>query len=672
MSGRASTVVICIAMLMSTGAIGASDPIWSAPSIPWYACGDHIGEEVAVEGPVGGTHWGKGGALFVDLGPHESSAVPFSVIVPAECIESLEANLAMELPDYLLGKSIRVCGIVEDANEPTLFVDDFEAGPDDQWNLAQGWEAHVDRDGNRMLKGEGLWQWAVVDQGFEWTDYTVAFRMRLEHGGLQLNPRLDDPYGPDRTRYIVGFRENSVYIDKENPSDTFSGLTEKRGQIDLALGVWHDVEVTVEGGDLRVSIDGVLQLEYHDPDLLPRGTVALETLEYAPGTHTGSSLAYVDDIRVTATSAETSLDDSGSTVLELCNSESLQIVGSLGSREAVTAGLAWLRGTQKNDGSWSYGEHGSNVGVTSLSSLAFAGTGISCEDPTLAAATGFLVDRTLADDGRICSSGCGWSTYETSLAATAFYMTRNAGFTAVVSAAVDWLIASRNDGNQVYSFGLACSDPSACSAHGGWGYTSSDARLPDEDSRGDSPYVWSDLSNTQFAILALEETTEGGWYDADTEAWVWRCQDPEGGFGYMPPGAEWIWGRESFGSMTAAGIWSLLALGVDPQDARLRRAIDWLEANFSAKENPRHGADRHYYYLWTVARALRRLDEVGGLLERPELARRWRDEITEYLVAEQWEDGHWRNENDANTQLPIDALVTAYALNALVECMRGP
>jgi squalene-hopene/tetraprenyl-beta-curcumene cyclase len=655
---------------MLTGVIGASNPIWSTTAIPWYECGDHIGEEVAVEGPVGGTHWGRGGILFIDLGTPDAAGAQFSVIVPAECIEVLEANLAMELPDYLLGKTIRVCGIVGDANEPSLFVDDFGAGPGNQWNLAPGWEAHVDPDGNRMLKGEGLWQWAIVDQGFEWTDYTVAFRMRLEHGGLHLNLRLDDPYGPGRTRYFVGFRENNVYIDKESPHDTYSsGLA--GGQIDLALGVWHDVKVTVEGAELKVSIDGVLQLEYHDPDPLTRGTVALETLESAPGTDTESSLVYVDDFRVTATSAEASLDDSASTVLELCNPRDLQIMGALGSREAVAAGLEWLQTTQENDGSWSYGEHGPNVGVTSLCVLALAQTGSPLEDPALEASTGFLVDRAEAD-GRICSAGCGWATYETSLAATALHMTRNADFSTAVSAAVDWLISSRNDENQVYSLGLACSDPSACWAHGGWGYTNSNVAFPGEDDRGDSPYVWSDLSNTQFAILALEETTEGGWYDADTEAWVWRCQDPEGGFGYMPTGAERTWGQESFGSMTAAGIWALLALGVEPQDARLCQAIDWLEANFSVEENPRHGADRHYYYLWTVARALRRLDEVGGLLERPELARRWRDEITEYLVAEQWEDGRWRNEDDVNTVVPADALVTAYALNALVECMRSP
>ena len=195
------------------------------------------------------------------------------------------------------------------AEEVVLYHDDFGDGRADRWDLAPGWEVHRDPDGNRVLKGEGLWQWAIIDQGYAWTDYSIEFRLKLGHGGLQLNLRLDDPYGGDRTRYIIGFREDSVYIDKESPPDTYSGLADKRGEIELELGVWHDVQVVAEGANLRVHIDGMLQLEYHDPNPLPRGTIALETLEYLPGTDSGSSLAYIDDLSVRPIATAASLDD---------------------------------------------------------------------------------------------------------------------------------------------------------------------------------------------------------------------------------------------------------------------------------------------------------------------------------------------------------------------------
>ena len=195
-------------------------------------------------------------------------------------------------------------------NGDTLFYDDFEGATAGDWFLDPGWEMYRESDGNHVLRGEGIWQWAILDQGYTWwTDYIVRFRLKLRHGGLQLNLRLDDPYGGDRTRYIIGFREDSVYIDKESPPDTYSGLADKRGEIELELGVWHDVQVVAEGANLRVHIDGMLQLEYRDPNPLPRGSVALETLEYLLGTGTGSSLAYVDDFRVTAAETAASLDD---------------------------------------------------------------------------------------------------------------------------------------------------------------------------------------------------------------------------------------------------------------------------------------------------------------------------------------------------------------------------
>ena len=102
-----------------------------------------------------------------------------------------------------------------------------------------------------------------------------------------------------RTRYIIGLRENSTYISKEYPSDSYVDLVFRRDQIPFAFNEWHDVEILVQGGHLTVTIDGVQQMDHTDdasPLLL--GTIALETVDAPWGTGTGGSHVYVDDIEV--------------------------------------------------------------------------------------------------------------------------------------------------------------------------------------------------------------------------------------------------------------------------------------------------------------------------------------------------------------------------------------
>jgi len=164
------------------------------------------------------------------------------------------------------------------------------------WNLWPGWRmlGVVDGDHDFVLSGEGRWQWAVRKDGFNWTDCTVVFRVKLVSGGVHLNFRVGDL--TKRTRYLVGFRENTVYIDKELPPDTYTGLVNRAGQVPFGLGVWHDVTVSVWGGELTVEIDHSYQLKYTDPCPLRKGTIAFETTDNPRGSFAGGSEVYVDDV----------------------------------------------------------------------------------------------------------------------------------------------------------------------------------------------------------------------------------------------------------------------------------------------------------------------------------------------------------------------------------------
>jgi len=176
------------------------------------------------------------------------------------------------------------------------------------------------------------------------------------------------------------------------------------------------------------------------------------------------------------------------------------------------------------------------------------------------------------------------------------------------------------------------------------------------------------LSHTQFVLLALDTISGGTWESTTAEDWIRRCQYPEGGFGYVPANSDYCWGKEPFGSTTAAEINSLISLGVDSGNAVLDMAIGSMDENYKVEQNPWHCLDRHYYYLWSLSRALSALENEEQATEAH--YDNWRSDITELLLEAQWQDGRWRNEDDAHTEIPPDTLVTAHALNTLFECLE--
>lgn len=198
-----------------------------------------------------------------------------------------------------------------------------------------------------------------------------------------------------------------------------------------------------------------------------------------------------------------------------------------------------------------------------------------------------------------------------------------------------------------------------------------------------------DLSNTSFLIDALKSTGN----EADSQAiqkalaFVSRCQNlesehntlefatknPDGGFIYNPIGGGSSdagktdnGGLRSYGSMTYAGLKSMIHAGLTKDDKRVKAAVTWLQKNYDLDSNPGLGQAGLYYYYSTLAKALdvmgdpKITDVKGGEHD-------WRKELLENLAERQKEDGSWVNtdskwmEGDAN-------LVTGFALLALAHC----
>ncbi len=203
-----------------------------------------------------------------------------------------------------------------------------------------------------------------------------------------------------------------------------------------------------------------------------------------------------------------------------------------------------------------------------------------------------------------------------------------------------------------------------------------------------------DLSNTQFFLDALKSAGVPPDDPAFKKAMVFvsRCQNLKGEHNDQPwakkiddgsfiytatsggvtkvvdkPGPDGA--LPGYGSMTYAGIKSLIYCGVSKDDPRVKKAYEWIQNNYTVDGNPGMPESRKdwglYYYFHTMAKCLDVLG-VDYVVNAKGKKHDWRKDITEALAKRQRRDGSWANishwmEADPN-------LVTGYALMALSYC----
>jgi squalene-hopene/tetraprenyl-beta-curcumene cyclase len=128
-------------------------------------------------------------------------------------------------------------------------------------------------------------------------------------------------------------------------------------------------------------------------------------------------------------------------------------------------------------------------------------------------------------------------------------------------------------------------------------------------------------------------------------------------------------GLPGYGSMTYAGIKSMIYCGVSKDDERVKRAYEWIQKHYSVEKNPGMPDVRAkwglFYYYHTMAKTLD-LMGVDEVQDANGQKHDWRAEITAALARLQKPDGSWVNndhwmESDPN-------LITGYALMALSHC----
>ncbi len=198
-----------------------------------------------------------------------------------------------------------------------------------------------------------------------------------------------------------------------------------------------------------------------------------------------------------------------------------------------------------------------------------------------------------------------------------------------------------------------------------------------------------DLSNTHFLMEALEAAGDGPDDEAVKRALIFvsRCQnleteynttafaakDPDGGFYYTPAGGGSSpagktanGGLRSYGSMSYAGLKSMLFAGLTADDPRVKAALDWARKHYTLTENPGLGEAGLYYYYHLFAKAL---DATGQdtITDAEGNVHHWRQELAAELVRRQQPDGSWINK-DSRWMEGDPNLVTGYALLTLSYC----
>jgi hypothetical protein len=314
-------------------------------------------------------------------------------------------------------------------------------------------------------------------------------------------------------------------------------------------------------------------------------------------------------------------------------------------RRAIENGVAYLKKNQKVDGSWT--EHpGYPGGLSALCTLALLNCGEPVTSPTIQKALQYL--RGLGEPQMV---------YSTSLITQVLCVAEPERDAALIRTQVNWL-----EKIQIRS-----------GRTGSWAYS---------EGRGTG-----DNSNAQFALLALYEADRVG-VQVQRETWdraraYWEgCQNEDGSWGYYR-------GEPPTGSMTCAGIGSLViasgmmhpgdariaeghvtCCGTQEENERLKRALAWMGAKFSAERNPTPSglntvhSDQAwlYYYLYGIER-------IGRLTGSRFLGTHdWFREGAEFLVARQDRlQGFWRGETFAE-QNPL--VTTSFALLFLSKGRR--
>lgn len=324
-------------------------------------------------------------------------------------------------------------------------------------------------------------------------------------------------------------------------------------------------------------------------------------------------------------------------------------------KAAIEKGVAYLRSQMKEDTYW-VDVRGKSPGYTALAASALIRAGHAYgTDKQVTNAVDWLVTLQKEDGGLYEQD---YQNYHTSVIMMTLIDADAEKFKSQIAKAVGFIRGiqfSEAKGNKPEDAG-------------GIGYGSDPSR--------------SDLSNTQYALDALKAAGIPETDPVFQEAlkFITRCQNNsetndqewagnDGGFVYRPGDSKVKDEAEpkrvkSYGSMTYAGVKSLIYCGVDKTDPRMQQAVKWIKQHYTLSENPEMGGQGLYYYWHTFGKAMRLLGE-DTITDEDGTAHDWRVDLIAEVAGAQAEDGSWINKQEERWMEGNPILASCYALLAL-------
>jgi squalene-hopene/tetraprenyl-beta-curcumene cyclase len=328
------------------------------------------------------------------------------------------------------------------------------------------------------------------------------------------------------------------------------------------------------------------------------------------------------------------------------------------AQQAIDAGLKFLKSKQGANGSvWN------SVGLTSLSLRAILDNprGVADADKAAIERYAAFIASKANPDGSIVEIAHDQS-YNTAVAITALAATKDPKYAPVIANGQKYITKHQVAEDR----GFMPVD----NWYGGLGYG------------GDER---PDISNVYIALDALRATSldpkDPVWQKAlifvnrmqnRSESNDQKYAGNDGGFlyspAYNPP--EYGGGTKSYGTVTAAGLISLLFVGVEKSDPRVQDAYKWLTVNYTLDSNPGTNTKGGLFYFYNalakVMSAYGEKEFVDGRGQR----HNWRNELAERLIQLQNPDGSWVNKESALWWEDKPELASAWSVIALEYMLK--
>lgn len=348
----------------------------------------------------------------------------------------------------------------------------------------------------------------------------------------------------------------------------------------------------------------------------------------------------------------------------------------------IDRGLGYLKQQQKPDGGWQQPDE--PPAITAITIKAF------CQDRNYHGNEPFLgkgFEKLLSfqkPDGSISDDNL--ATYNTAIAVSALAESKQEPYKEQMTKALVFLRDLQWD-DKIQGVPANMKVPESDPNYGGFGYGKKGKRadgsnmqvaldaLKDSGLKPDDPAFQAAL---KFAtrLQNNSETNDQKWAGNDG-GFIYSVADGGGSKAGEIIGANGMHMWRSYGSMTYAGLKSMIYAGLTHDDPRVKAAWDWVRHNWTLDENPgvkygdpnnpKGGDDGLFYYYHTLARALHAYGQPV-IVDAKGQRHDWRLELIEKLAAQQHGDGSWTGIQKWMENKPV--LSTAYGVLALQEAQQ--